>query len=109
MTAPSASFLTWRGADAAWVDVAVVPNAKRTEAIGLHDGALRVRLAAPPVEGAANLALQRWLAEALGVARSDVTLVRGASGRRKRLLVQADGAQVQAWLTALQAAGVVLA
>ena len=44
---------------------------------------LRIRLAAPPVDGAANDALVRLLAEQLGVARSSVTIVRGHSGRSK--------------------------
>lgn len=44
------------------VEVHVMPNAARTQIQGLHDGALRVRLHAPPVDGKANLALQAWLA-----------------------------------------------
>ena len=47
--------------------VAVIPNAKRTEAIGLHDGCLRVRLQAPPLEGRANDALVAWIASQLGL------------------------------------------
>ena len=49
-------------AGGAVLSLAVVPNAKRTEVDGLHDGALRVRLAAPPLEGRANDALVAWLA-----------------------------------------------
>jgi hypothetical protein len=45
--------------------VQVVPNAGRTVIAGLHDGALRVRLAAPPIEGRANAELLQWLARAL--------------------------------------------
>ena len=49
------------------VDVHVMPNAAKTQIQGLHDGALRVRLHAPPVDGKANLALQAWLAATLGI------------------------------------------
>jgi hypothetical protein len=51
------------------LDVVVSPNARRTRADGLHDGALRVRLAAPPVEGKANAMLIDWLADELGLPR----------------------------------------
>jgi uncharacterized protein (TIGR00251 family) len=52
------------------------------------EGALRVRVAAPPVEGAANQALVRVLAEELGVARRSVRLVAGAAGRQKLVVVE---------------------
>jgi uncharacterized protein YggU (UPF0235/DUF167 family) len=47
--------------------VQVVPNAGRTACAGFHDGALRVRLQAPPIEGRANAALLQWLAQSLGL------------------------------------------
>ncbi len=78
--------------------VAVVPNAKRTAADGLHDGALRVRLAAPPVDGKANDALVEWVAGELRLPRRAVRLLRGASARRKQLEVDLDAAAVSAWL-----------
>jgi len=81
--------------------VAVIPNARRTEAVGLHDGALRVRLAAPALEGRANDALIGWLAEGLGVPRRAIVLTHGASARRKRLLLPCGPAQVGAWLAGL--------
>lgn len=52
------------------------------------DGALRVRVSAPPLEGAANQALIRVLADELGVARRDVRIVAGASGRQKLVVVE---------------------
>lgn len=103
----SAAFLTAQAGGGYLIDVAAVPNAARTEVVGLHDRALRVRLAAQPIEGAANDAMQRWLADALGVARQRVSLVRGASGRRKRWHVDASAEQVAHWLTALRTAGVI--
>lgn len=69
------------------MSVYVVPRASRTAADGEHDGLLRVRVAAPPVEGAANAALIEYLARCCGVARRDVTLVAGDTARRKRLHV----------------------
>ncbi len=61
----------------------IQPRASITEIVGVHGDALKIRLAAPPVDGAANEALIRFLAERLGVPRSAVKLVAGASGRRK--------------------------
>ncbi len=61
----------------------VQPRAARTECAGRHGDAIKVRLAAPPVDGAANDALLRFLADRLGVGRSAVTLRAGSSSRRK--------------------------
>jgi uncharacterized protein len=66
--------------------VRVTPRAGR-EAIALDSGALRVRLAAAPVDGAANVALLTLLARRLRVPRRTVTLVRGASSRVKVIAV----------------------
>ncbi len=67
----------------------VQPRARRTEVAGLHGAALKVRLAAPPVDGAANDELVRFVAERLGVPRRAVRLVAGAGARRK--VVEVDG------------------
>jgi len=80
------------------LEVLVAPNAKRTQRIGLHDGALRVRLAAQPVEGQANEALLRWLASELGLARKAVTLLRGDTARRKQIHLALPLADVLTWL-----------
>ena len=69
------------------------PRAARTELAGPHGGALRVRLTAPPVDGAANEALVRFLAERLDVPRSAVRLEAGATGRSK--LVTVEGIDVE--------------
>lgn len=84
--------------DGVVLDLSIVPGAKRTEVIGLHDGALRVRLAAPPVDGKANDALIAWLAKELGVPRRSVELLRGASSRRKQVRVEVSLARAKAWL-----------
>jgi len=74
--------------------VRVQPRASRTELAGRHGDALKVRLTAPPVEGAANEALLRFLAERLGVSRSAIRLLSGASGRAK--VVTVDGVTPEA-------------
>ena len=61
----------------------VQPGAKQTEAVGLHGDAMKVRLAAPPVEGAANAALIEFLAGLFGVPQRQVTLKHGIKSRRK--------------------------
>lgn len=63
--------------------VRVQPRASRSGVDGLHGGALRVRVNAPPVDGAANAAVVDVLAEALGVARRSVRIIAGESSRSK--------------------------
>ena len=70
--------------------VRVVPRASRSEVAGEHDGALRVRVAAPPVEGAANVELARTLAHALGVPARAVEIVSGHASKTK--IVRVAGA-----------------
>lgn len=69
--------------------VRVQPRASRAAVSGVHGGALRVRLQAPPVDGAANEALVDLLAERLEVTRSAIRIVSGMTGRTKR--VDVDG------------------
>lgn len=64
-------------------------RASRTEVAGTHGDAIRVRLTAPPVDGAANEALVRFLAERLGVSRAAVRVVSGETSRSK--VVEVDG------------------
>ncbi|HEX8354095.1 MAG TPA: DUF167 domain-containing protein [Pyrinomonadaceae bacterium] len=63
--------------------VRVAPRASRTAAAGEHDGALKVRVAAPPVEGAANEELARFLAKAFGVPSRAVEVVSGRASKTK--------------------------
>jgi uncharacterized protein len=69
------------------VEVKVIPGASRSEAAGLRDGALLVRVAAPPEKGKANEELRSCLARELGLPKSAVVLVSGASSRRKRVSI----------------------
>ena len=81
--------------------VRVVPRASRTQIVGEADGALRVRIAAPPVAGAANDELVRVLARALRVSRSAVAITAGQSSRLKRVAV--SGIAPEALLTLVKA------
>jgi uncharacterized protein len=65
----------------------VQPRSSRTEVAGLHGNALKIRLAAPPVDGAANEALTRFLAERLGVPRSAIRIEAGTTARAKLVAV----------------------
>jgi len=65
----------------------VQPGAKRTEVAGTHAEALKIRLAAPPVDGKANAELLRFFADAFGVPLRNVTLLRGLSSRAKAVKV----------------------
>ncbi|MGE5467891.1 MAG: DUF167 domain-containing protein [Ignavibacteria bacterium] len=65
----------------------IQPGAKRTETAGLHGEALKIRLAAPPVDGKANDALIAFLAKTLGVPKSSVELLSGQTSRAKRVRV----------------------
>ena len=68
--------------------VRLQPRASRNEIAGAHGGALRVRLHAPPVDGAANEALVAFLAERLAVPRRGVRIVSGATSRTKMIEVE---------------------
>lgn len=76
------------------------PGAKKTEVQGEHDGRLKIRLAAPPVEGKANDALILWLSKTLGVNRSAIELLAGDLSRLKR--VRVSGITAQAIIQNLQ-------
>ena len=68
--------------------VHVQPGAKKSGVVGEHGDALKIRLAAPPVDGKANAALIEFLATRLGVARAQVTLKSGQTSRRKVLEIE---------------------
>jgi uncharacterized protein (TIGR00251 family) len=66
----------------------VQPGARTTAPAGWHDGLPKLRLAAPPLEGRANAALIRWLAEAFGVRQAAVRIVQGETSRIKRVAIE---------------------
>ncbi|HEV2913424.1 MAG TPA: DUF167 domain-containing protein [Pyrinomonadaceae bacterium] len=77
-----------------WISfrVRVVPRASRSQIAGEHEGVLRVRLAAPPVDGAANVELVRTLARALSVSVRAVEIESGHASKLKRVRVRGVGA-----------------
>ena len=71
--------------------VRVQPRAARNEVVGMHGGAVKIRLKAPPVDGAANDELVRFVAARLGVHRQEVEIVAGVTARAKRVRVSGTG------------------
>lgn len=90
MTADPVDWCRWDGADLV-LEVRVIPRAKETALAGIRRGRLLVRLRAPPVEGKANAALERWFARLCGVGRGAVTVEAGERGRDKRIRISRPG------------------
>jgi uncharacterized protein len=90
MTDPGAAqcWYRWIGDDLE-VRLRVQPRSSRDEILAVQGDALRVRIKAAPVEGKANLALRRFVADAFGVPQSRVELLAGDQSRGKRLLIRA--------------------
>lgn len=100
----AAAQLPWRavGPDTTDLSVRAQPGASRDGVVGIAEGALKVRISAPPVEGAANERLLRFLGkEALSVPPSRLQLVSGERGRAKVVRVPLPVAEVEARITAL--------
>jgi uncharacterized protein len=74
--------------------VHIQPKSSTTECVGLHGNAIKIRVAAPPVDGAANDKLIRFLARQLSTPVTSVQIQSGASGRHKRVLVKGATAQL---------------
>lgn len=71
------------------LNLRVSPGARRSSIEGRYgEDALKLRVAAPPVDGKANAEVERYLSDLLGLPRSDVTLIRGTGSRDKALLIQ---------------------
>jgi uncharacterized protein (TIGR00251 family) len=103
---PFADLALAEGANGTVLPIRAVPRAARDALDGVTEGALRVRLAAPPVEGAANKALIAFLATTLSLPKRDLTLIAGEKGRHKRMLVRGlTGADLLARLRASSARG----
>jgi len=74
----------------------IAPNARKTEVVGGQGDALKLKLQAQPVEGQANAALIKYLAQALAVPRGAVTITHGLTGRRKLVEIAAPGLSLAA-------------
>lgn len=73
--------------DAVIFDVRVVPRASKSEIVGDLDGALKVRVAAPPVDGAANAEIVRLLAKTFAVAKSQIEILNGKTSKTKQIKI----------------------
>lgn len=81
------------------IELYIQPRASATQLAGTHDGLIKIRVAAPPVDNAANAALVEFVAGRLGIAKRGVRVVSGASSRRKTLEI--DGVSLEAVCAAL--------
>jgi uncharacterized protein len=70
------------------LEVTIQPRASRTELVGIHEGALKLRLTAPPVEGEANRECLRFLAKFFDLPKSRLELLQGHKSRRKTILIR---------------------
>ena len=69
-------------------DIQVIPHASRAELVGVQDSALKVKVTAPPVEGAANEACIKLLAKELGLKKSQMEISSGAKSRKKTVMIK---------------------
>jgi uncharacterized protein len=76
------------------LSVHIQPKASTTECVGIHGDAIKIRVAAPPVDGAANNELIRFLSRQLSIPATSVRIQSGANGRHKRVLVKGATAQL---------------
>lgn len=81
--------------------VKVVPRASKTEIIGETDGTLKIRISSPPVDGAANAELGRFLSKTFNVSKSNVEIIGGETSRTKKIKV--SGASLEKIKAILQA------
>lgn len=75
--------------------VLIAPNAKKNEVVGVLDDALKIRVQAQPIEGKANEALMRYLADLLHVPKSALSVMHGHTGKRKIIEIAAPGLTVE--------------
>jgi uncharacterized protein len=87
-----------RNGDVLTLTLHVQPGAKRTDVAGLHGEALKIRLAAPPIEGRANEALLKYIAEAFGVPLRQVELKQGGQSRHKVVAITGSKVNPEALL-----------
>jgi uncharacterized protein len=67
------------------IDIKVLPRSSRSEIVGVFDGAVKVKLSSPPVDGAANAELIKLFAKTFGISKSSVEIIGGLASRSKRL------------------------
>jgi uncharacterized protein len=87
------------------LNIQVMPNARKSEVVGVFDGQLKIRLQAQPIDGKANDALIRYLSDALHVPKSAVRITHGHTGKRKMIQIQSHHLDVDGVKAALLFAG----
>lgn len=70
------------------IDVIIHPKSSKNEIVGIHDGCLKIKLTAPPVDGKANAALIAFLAKKLDIPKSSISIIRGETSRRKTVQIE---------------------
>lgn len=70
------------------IHIYIQPRASKNEFVGLHGETLKIRIAAPPVDGQANVELYRFLARQLGISQHNVQVISGAGSRQKRVFIK---------------------
>jgi uncharacterized protein (TIGR00251 family) len=85
---PPATFYQWQDGDVI-LRILVQPKAGKDEIVGPHGDELKVRIQAPPVEGAANQAVVKFFSKLFKVPKSHITILSGETSRHKRLRIQA--------------------
>jgi uncharacterized protein (TIGR00251 family) len=70
------------------VDLQIQPGAKKCEVVGVVEGALKIKIQSPPVDGAANEKLIEFLSDTLGIKKSGVEILNGEKSRKKRVVVE---------------------
>ena len=86
------------------VVVKAVPRARRTGAVGVQDGAVRVQIAAAPHKGQSNAALCAYLADVAGVRASAVRVRRGSTGARKIIEIDGEPSEIESRMAAIDSA-----
>lgn len=76
------------------LSVYIQPGAKKSEVSGTHDGKVKIRISAPPVEGAANDALVKFIAKSLNISKSAVEIISGEKSRHKTVRIEMDESEV---------------
>ena len=75
------------------IDILVSPGASRTRIQGIHDGRLKMQVAAPPSDGSANKAVVGLLSKALNISENKISLIKGHTNRRKTLLLETSAVE----------------
>ncbi len=75
------------------ISLYIQPGASKSEIIGEHNGSLKIKIKAPPVDGKANDEVIAFMAKTLGVSKRDISLVKGDKSREKKVLVR--GASIE--------------